>query len=155
MSCRTYESSFFCPFHMVFFKSVFIICFFFLFVISTIFHIQLDIMFFTVCIIFITSVSCISRCFLRITSICFMIFFHKWYICIYIITVTADINISNYSIAHAYLDIISRFKYICMIIIIIFHMHKGCIRICLRKTVPFSQNVHMNCIFKHLHRVFF
>ena len=111
-------------------------------------------MYTVITIIIITSISGICAYDTRICFVCVIISFHEWYISFHIIRIATDIDMSDVFAAYSHLHIISRFEYSGIVIIIIFHMHKCRIRVCLRETVAFFQYIQMERIFIHFQRIF-
>ena len=68
--------------------------------------------------------------------------------------ITGYIDMADVAVAAAHLYIVSGLEYVGMIIIVVFHMHEGGIRIGLRKTVPSFCQLIVNGIFQYLFCVF-
>ena len=133
---RSRISAFFIRLHPIAPEPVLVRDLFLFFVHGIVFHIQFDIMFLAVTVIVIAAISGIGRRLSGKASIGSVISFHKRNVCIPVIGITGYIDMADVAVAATHLHIVSGLEYIGMIIIVVFHMHEGGIRIGLRKTVP-------------------
>ena len=129
MSMRTIDIAFFIRLHPIAPEPVLIRELFLFFVHGIVFHIQFDIMFLAVTVIVIAAISGIGRRLSGKASIGSVISFHKRNVCIPVIGITGYIDMADVAVATAHLYIVSGLEYIGMIIIVVFHMHEGGIRI--------------------------
>ena len=126
MPSWTYDLTVLILFHLKAFELILFRFLLFFFLISRIFQILLNVVDTVITVIIISAIS----------SIC------------------TDIDMPDIFAAYSHLHIISRFEYNGIVIIIIFHMHKCCIWICLRETVALCKYIYMKHIFIHLQRIF-
>ena len=126
MPSWTYDLTVLILFHLKAFELILFRFLLFFFLISRIFQILLNVVDTVITVIIISAIS----------SIC------------------TDIDMPDIFAAYSHLHIISRFEYTGIVIIIIFHMHKCCIWICLRETVAFCKYIYMKRIFIHLQPIF-
>ena len=155
MPSWTYDLTVLILFHLKAFELILFRFLLFFFLISRIFQILLNVVVDTVItVIIIAAISSICIYDLRICFICIIISIHERYICLHIICICTDIDMPDIFAAYSHLHIISRFEYNGIVIIIIFHMHKCCIWICLRETVALCKYIYMKHIFIHLQRIF-
>ena len=77
----------------------------------------------------------------RIVSELISVSFQKGDCGLCIIDIRTDVGIGNIPVIHSDLDIVSWFKHVRVIVIVIFHMHHCRIRIGLGETVSLSQYI--------------